>query len=108
VFGAALFALLLGGTITGLVTATAIAVVLPNELRGLCIGSFIAIAGLIAFGVSPTLVTSLSALMGGEGELGTALAIIGTVVSILGFASFWLAMRRAPVDDASTYQVALA
>lgn len=95
-FAVALFLLLLGGTITGLVTATAMAVLLPNELRGLCVGSFIAIAGLIAFGISPTLVTTLSSALGGEGQLATALAIVGTVVSSLGFISFLFAMRRAP------------
>jgi MFS family permease len=98
-FAALLFALLLGGTITGLVTATAIAVLLPNELRGLCVGSFIAIAGLIAFGLSPTLVTSLSAYLGGEDHLATALAIVGTIVSTLGFLSFLIALRRAPEPD---------
>jgi MFS family permease len=98
-FAAALFLLLLGGTITGLVTATAIAVLLPNELRGLCVGSFIAIAGLIAFGLSPTLVTAISAWLGGEEHLGAALASVGTVVSTLGFVSFVIALRRAPVPD---------
>jgi MFS family permease len=106
-FAFLLFGLLLGGTITGLVTATAIAVLLPNELRGLCVGSFIAIAGLIAFGLSPTLVTTLSAWLGGEGQLDAALALVGLVVSVLGFVSFLIAMRRAPVPDAATYQIAI-
>ncbi|MFM5953185.1 MAG: MFS transporter [Novosphingobium sp.] len=96
VFAGALFALLLGGTITGLVTATAIAVLVPNELRGLCIGAFIAFGGLIAFGVSPSLVTALSSVLGGEGQLAPALAIVGLGVSLCGAGGFWLAMRRTP------------
>lgn len=96
VFAFALFALLLGGTITGLVTATAIAVLVPNELRGLCIGAFIAFGGLIAFGVSPSLVTALSSVLGGESQLAPALAIVGLAVSLCGAVGFWLAMRRAP------------
>jgi hypothetical protein len=95
-FGAALFLLLLGGTITGLVTATAIAVLLPNELRGLCIGSFVAFAGLLAFGVGPTLVTEVSALLGGEQHLGSALAVVGAVVGALATLGFVFAMRWAP------------
>ena len=47
---------MLCGTVTGLVTSVALTVLLPNELRGLCIGAFIAIAGLIGFGVAPSLV----------------------------------------------------
>ncbi len=95
IFAAALFVLLLGGAVTGLVTATAIAVIIPNELRGLCIGLFIALGGLVAFGISPSLVTGLSAVMGGEGKLAPALATVGLCVSILGSFGFFLARRRA-------------
>jgi MFS family permease len=95
VFGATLFVLLLGGTVTGLVTATALAVLLPNELRGLSIGVFMAVGGLIAFGVSPSLVTGISALLGGEAMLGQALAIVGLAVSLLGSAGFYFAWKAA-------------
>lgn len=95
-FALALFALLLGGTITGLITATAIAVLLPNELRGLCIGSFIAIGGLIAFGAGPSLVAGVSSMLGGGAHLAEALAIVGTTVSVIGAIGFALAMRLAP------------
>ncbi|WP_240704712.1 MFS transporter [Croceicoccus sediminis] len=96
VFAIALFVLLLGGTITGLVTATALAVLLPNELRGLSIGTFLAIGGLIAFGVAPTLVTIVSGLLGGEDQLPMALALVGGVVSALGCVGFAVAYRMAP------------
>lgn len=95
-FGIALTILLLGGTVTGLVTATAISVLLPNEVRGLCLGLFLAVAGVIAFGIAPSLVTGVSALMGGDHKLAPALAIVGTVVSALSFLTFLLAMRNAP------------
>lgn len=97
-FGAALGVLLFGGTITGLVTATAIAVLLPNELRGLCVGAFIAFGGLIAFGLSPILVTGTSRWMGGEGQLGNALALVGLMVSLMAVAGFFVAMRHAPTS----------
>ena len=95
-FGAALFVLLLGGTMTGLVTATALAVLLPNELRGLAVGSFIAIGGLIAFGAAPTLVAAVSSLLGGEEHLAQSLSIVGFGVSALGCAGFFIAMRTSP------------
>lgn len=98
-FALALFVLLLGGTITGLVTATALAVLLPNELRGLAIGSFIAIGGLIAFGVTPSLVVAVSGLFGGEQGLGEALAVVGLAVSAVGCVGFALAAKTAPQPD---------
>ena len=84
------------GAVTGLVVSVALTVYIPNELRGLCIGAFIAVAGLIGFGLAPWIVTQVSALMGGETMLAEALALVGVVVSALSFAAFWLAMRRAP------------
>ncbi|NTZ43201.1 MFS transporter [Altererythrobacter sp. SALINAS58] len=95
-FGFALFVLLLGGTITGLVTATALAVLLPNELRGLSIGTFLAVGGLVAFGLAPTLVAMVSEWLGGEDYLATALALVGGVVSVLGCIGFIVAYRTAP------------
>jgi MFS family permease len=96
-FAAALGLLLLGGTVTGLVTATAIAVLLPNEVRGLCVGAFVAFGGLIAFGASPPLVTGLSAWLGGERFLAPALAAVGLAVSLAGLVGFVVAWRRVPV-----------
>lgn len=99
------FAILIGilvlcGTITGLITAVALTVLLPNELRGLSIGAFIAIAGLIGFGIAPSLVTLVSSALGGEQHLATALSIVGVLVSIVSVIAFWIAMRRTPVAPA--------
>lgn len=95
------FAVLLGllalcGSVTGLVVSVALTVMLPNEVRGLCIGAFIAIAGLIGFGLAPWLVTRVSAVMGGEHMLAEALTVVGVSVSSVSFFAFLLAMRRAP------------
>jgi MFS family permease len=97
-----LFALAIGtlmfcGTITGLVTSVALTVLIPNELRGLCIGAFIALAGLVGFGVAPSLVTAVSALLGGEAHLGQGLAIVGVGVSLVSVFAFIQAMRQAPL-----------
>ncbi|VWX54119.1 MFS transporter [Novosphingobium sp. 9U] len=96
-FGVALSVLLTGGTITGLITATAITVTVPNDMRGLCVGLFLAVSGLVAFGVSPTLVTAVSTMLGGEAYLGTALAAVGLLVSVLACWCFIVAKMRTPI-----------
>lgn len=88
--------LLLAGTATGLLTATAIAVLVPNEFRGLCLGAFIVFGVLFGFGIAPTLVTLLSEAMGGEDQLGMSLAIIGGISGAIALAAFVQAMVRAP------------
>ena len=88
--------LMLAGSVTALVASVALTVWLPNELRGLCIGAFIAIAGLIGFGVAPTLVTLVSGFLGGEQHLSQALAIVGLLVSVISVAGFAACMRHAP------------
>lgn len=88
--------LILAGTVTGLVTSVALTVMLPNELRGLSIGAFISVAGLIGFGLAPPMVAVVSKPLGGEAALGLAQGLVGVAVSLLSVAGFWLAMKRAP------------
>ncbi|KKC23847.1 MFS transporter [Sphingomonas sp. SRS2] len=101
-----LFATMLGiflfcGTAAGLIVSVTIAVLLPNELRGFCIGLFVALAGIIGFGVAPTLITLVSGLLGGESHLGMALALVGVVTTVLAAFAFPVAMRHAPQDSTS-------
>lgn len=91
--------LMLAGSVTGIIAAVALTVWLPNELRGLCIGAFITIAGLIGFGIAPSLVTVVSRSLGGEQHLGAALAIVGTIVSIISVIGFAISMRHAPIIE---------
>lgn len=95
-FGVAFTALMVCGTISGLITATAIAVLVPNEERGLCLGAFMILGALIGIGLAPTVVTLASDAMGGEGQLALALTIVSVVIGFLSLAGFWLAMRNAP------------
>ena len=95
-FAVAIGLLMLVGNVTGIVASVALTVWLPNELRGLAIGAFIAIAGLIGFGVAPSLVAGLSSFLGGEAHLATAQAVVGVAVSIVSVLGFGLAMRNAP------------
>lgn len=94
--GVAIGMLMLAGSVTGLVASVALTVWLPNELRGLCIGAFITVAGLIGFGIAPTLVTLVSSLLGGEQHLSQALAIVGVAVSLISVMGFAQCMRHAP------------
>lgn len=82
------------GSVTGLVTATAIAVRVPNELRGVCLGAFVVIGALIGFGLAPTLVTGVSSLLGGAASLPLALATVGVATSAIAFVGFLLAARE--------------
>ncbi|MCB8829611.1 hypothetical protein LJD47_31840, partial [Escherichia coli] len=88
--------LMLCGSITGVVTSVSLCVLIPNELRGLCIGAFIAIAGLIGFGLAPIMVAAASGLFGGERHLDQGLATVGIITSAMSLLAFVLAMRRAP------------
>jgi MFS family permease len=95
---AVMFAVLIfAGAITGLITSAALTVFLPNELRGLSISAFIAVAALIGFGVAPPIVNQMSLILGGAQHLAKALAIFGVAAGILSVIGFGLAMRRAPL-----------
>lgn len=97
-FGVAVGLLITCGAVTGVVTSVALTVLIPNELRGLCIGAFIAIAGLIGYGLAPTLVAAASGMLGGEAHLAQGLAIVGVVTSAISVIAFTMAMRRAPTS----------
>lgn len=97
-FAIAFGTLSLCGAITGLVTSVALTILIPNEVRGLCIGAFIAFAGLIGFGIAPSLVTAISSLLGGEAQLGPALAAVGVVTGMMSVVGFAMAMRAAPMS----------
>ena len=90
---------LLCGSITGLVTATTIAVYLPNELRGVCLSAFVIISSVVALGLAPTVVTLVSRLLGGEQHLSDALTITGLAFSAVSFGAFLLAAARLPSRD---------
>ncbi|MBX3431143.1 MAG: MFS transporter [Hyphomonadaceae bacterium] len=90
-----LLLLLTCGAVTGLVTAAAIAVLVPNEIRGVCLGAFIVIGAIIGFGVAPTLVTLIADVVGGRQSLPTGLALTGAGTSALAAIGFIGALVRA-------------
>lgn len=87
-FGWMLFVVLICGSLMGIITTTAIAVLVPNEIRGLCLGAFIVVGSLFGIGLAPTVVTLISGALGGESYLReglTMLVVFSSVVSALGF-----------------------
>jgi MFS family permease len=95
-FSTVLGLFLLCGVMAGVITATAIAVHMPNELRGVCLSSFIVVSSVIGFGVAPTVVTLVGSALGGEAHLAPALAGTGLVVSIASTLGFTRAATRRP------------
>lgn len=95
-FAVVLFLLLMAGSMTGLITATAIAVLVPNEERGVCLGAFMILGALIGLGLSPMLVSLGSQALGGEAHLAPALAIVGVATGLVSLAGFVIAMLNAP------------
>ncbi len=94
------FAVLLGllltcGAVTGLVAATAIAVQVPNEVRGVCLGAFLVLGAVVGLGLAPTLVTLVSELFGGESHIRYGLTAVTLVTSVIAAYGFIRAMRAA-------------
>lgn len=100
-FGWMLSVFLTSGAIAGMVTSTALSVLVPNDIRGVCIGALIVAAAIIGIGAAPALVTFVSSLMGGESQLRYALAAVGFVTSLLSAIGFILAMRHAVVPESA-------
>ncbi|MEC3947773.1 MFS transporter [Sphingobium sp. HWE2-09] len=96
IFGVMLAILLLCGAVIALVTTAALSIMVPNEIRGIAISITLTVAGLVGYGVAPTLVTWISSIMGGEQHLGAALAITTTTISVISFFAFLKAIANAP------------
>jgi predicted MFS family arabinose efflux permease len=96
-----LFALLVGGTIVNLVTSAAIAVLIPNEERAMCLaGQKIASTVFGAVLMLPLIGWMTTAFEGPKG-LGVAVAVVGVGTGVLSTIGFWLAMLNAPRPVAS-------
>lgn len=82
----------LGTAINVMTTAVAI-VVIPNELRGLCVSLKTAAAVVFGLGIAPLTVSVLSGMMGGPSRIGEALALVCAITSTLGAITFALGRR---------------
>ena len=93
-FAWAMAILIFCGSLTGLVTAVAIGVYLPNELRGLCLGLFVVLGAVVGLAGAPVIVSLISTALGGESHVAMALAITGTVTSFIAVIGFVVAILR--------------
>jgi predicted MFS family arabinose efflux permease len=99
---AALFALLLtAGTVASIASTAAVAVLIPNELRGVTISVFGSIALMMSYGVAPSLVSLAAQAMDVEADLAVPLAMVGVATSVIGTVAFVMAMRVARAEGAA-------
>jgi MFS family permease len=94
------FAVLLGlllasGACVNIAATSAVMVLLPNRLRGMCISVLVAAIGLVAFGLAPLLVSLTARLSAHGGDLTVPLASVGVITSLAATAAFVRAMRVA-------------
>lgn len=77
-------------------------IVIPNELRGLCMSILVAVCAVFGAGLAPLMVSVLSGAIGGTTTIGRALALIATLSSALGallFGSGICYLRRQPLHS---------
>lgn len=75
---------------------TLFTIVIPNELRGLCMSMLTATCVLFGFAVSPVTVSLLSGAIGGLAMIGKALSIVCVTVSVIATATFVFVRRFMP------------
>jgi hypothetical protein len=72
---------------------TLFTIVIPKELRGLCLAVLTAVNSLFAVTFAPLAVSMLSGAIGGPHMIGVALTVVCAVATILGASSFALGRR---------------
>lgn len=93
---AALLALLLTcGACANIAATSAIMVVMPNQLRGICMSVVVAVIGLSAFGIAPLLVSLGAQVFAKGGALEMPLAVVGLATSLMATVAFARARRCA-------------
>jgi MFS family permease len=75
--------------------ATLLIVVIPNELRGLCLAIFAAAVVVLGVAFAPVSVSLLSGVIGGPDKLGTALSVVCMAAGLLSAAVFVSARGEA-------------
>jgi MFS family permease len=71
-------------------------IVIPNEVRGLCVSVLIATNLLFAFAVGPVSVSLLAGAFGGAAVIGKALSVVCVTTSVLAAATFAFGTRYFP------------
>lgn len=81
--------------VTGVTEMTLTTVIVPNELRGLCLSVLVATGLIVGVGAAPLTVSLLSGFIGGPVTIGKALCIVCVLTGVLGSITFALAGRYA-------------
>jgi predicted MFS family arabinose efflux permease len=91
---ASFFLFMLLGSAVIVTGTTLFTIVIPNELRGVCLGMLSAAFLLLGFGIAPPMVSLLSGAMGGTARIGDALATVCVCTCLCGTSAFWIGSRR--------------
>jgi MFS family permease len=94
-FAVLLAVLLASGACVNIAATSAIMVIVPNQLRGVCMSLVVAVIGMSAFGIAPLLVSLSAQAFAGGADLAVPLSWVGVVTSILATFAFLRAMRSA-------------
>jgi MFS family permease len=94
-FAVLLAIFLIAGSCNGTAGTAAVALLMPNELRGITTAIFGTISMLVAYGLAPLLVSATAGGLGFGAAIGVPLAAIGCVTSVIGTIAFIVAMRDA-------------
>lgn len=81
------------------IEAALLTVIVPQEIRGLCMSLLVACGVLAGVGLAPIAVSELSGLMGGAGMVGKALSIVCMVTSTAGAIAFALGYAYTHMAD---------
>lgn len=96
-----LTALLTVGFAVHVVAFAIVNTVIPSELRAPYVGVTFTVAAIVGLAIAPIVVSELSGLLGGTTMVGTALAIVCGVTSLLGTAFFALGRKYLPPNGGS-------
>ncbi len=91
--GVLLIVFITSGSAIGVTSSALATVVIPNEVRGLCMSLLSAAGAIFAIGLSPLAVSLLSGAIGGTAMIGTALVVVCVVTSLAGAMTFALGRR---------------
>lgn len=95
-----MFAVLFGifqaaGACSGIASGAGVVLLIPNELRGVCIGVMAAVSVLMSYGVAPLLVTGTTAALHLGEQIGMPLTLVSVGTSVIGTIAFIVAIREA-------------
>jgi MFS family permease len=82
------------GGMTSVMVTPLMTILLPNELRGLCMTTVLAVCLLLGLGVAPLTVSLLSASLGGPAKIGLALSAVCMVTGALAAGMFLFSLRH--------------